>query len=274
MRYFIRDADGDAVYFTHQGTGRFETDYGTLHYEPGDYIVIPKGTTYRVHVDAGPGVFLIIETPVPIALAERGPLGQHALFDKGVLAVPELETPQGAETQGSQWEVRIKRRGTWTRVVYPFYPMDVVGWKGDLWVTKLNVRDFRPVISPRYHLPPSVHVTFQAGGCLISTFAPRPLETDPEALRVPFYHRNMDYDEVLFYHEGQFFSRAGIQPGMLTLHPQGIHHGPQPNAIEASKAKTHTTEVAVMIESKHPFQVDKHMDAMEMQDYALSWSRR
>jgi homogentisate 1,2-dioxygenase len=273
MRYFIRDADGDAVYFTHQGTGRFETDYGTLHYEPGDYIVIPKGTTYRVHVDAGPGVFLIIETPVPIALAERGPLGQHALFDKGVLAVPELETPQGAETQGSQWEVRIKRRGTWTRVVYPFYPMDVVGWKGDLWVTKLNVRDFRPVTSPRYHLPPSVHVTFQAGGCLISTFAPRPLETDPEALRVPFYHRNMDYDEVLFYHEGQFFSRAGIQPGMLTLHPQGIHHGPQPNAIEASKAKTHTTEVAVMIESKHPFQVDKHMDAMEMQDYALSWSR-
>jgi homogentisate 1,2-dioxygenase len=152
--------------------------------------------------------------------------------------------------------------------------MDVVGWKGDLWVTKLNVRDFRPVMSPRYHLPPSVHVTFQAGGCLVSTFAPRPLETDPDALRVPFYHRNMDYDEVLFYHEGQFFSRAGIQPGMLTLHPQGIHHGPQPNAVEASRVKTHTTEVAVMVESKHPFAVDRNMEAMEIKDYALSWSKR
>jgi homogentisate 1,2-dioxygenase len=119
-----------------------------------------------------------------------------------------------------------------------------------------------------------VHGTFQAGGCLVSTFAPRPLETDPEALRVPFYHRNMDFDEVLFYHEGEFFSRAGIQPGMLTLHPQGIHHGPQPNAVEASKAKTHTSEVAIMIESRRPFAVQKKMDAMEMKDYALSWSRR
>jgi homogentisate 1,2-dioxygenase len=274
MRYFTRDADGDAVYFVHQGHGRFETDYGTLPYEPGDYMVLPKGTTYRIHVDAGPAVFVIIETPEPITLAERGPLGQHALFDKGVLAVPELAMPEQGEVEGSAWEVRIKRQGIWTRVVYPFYPMDVVGWKGDLWVTKLNVRDFRPVTSPRYHLPPSVHGTFQAGGCLVSTFAPRPLETDPEALRVPFYHRNMDFDEVLFYHDGDFFSRAGIRPGMLTLHPQGIHHGPQPNAVESSRAKTQTTEVAVMVESKHPFTVHNDMDAMEMKDYALSWSRR
>jgi homogentisate 1,2-dioxygenase len=273
MHYFVRDSDGDAIYFVHQGTGQFETDYGTLNYEPGDYVAIPKGTTYRTHVDTGPAVFLIIETPEPIVLAERGPLGQHALFDKGVLVAPELAMPD-RPGEGTEWEVRIKRQGTWTRVVYPFYPMDVVGWKGDLWVAKLNVRDFRPVTSPRYHLPPSVHGTFQAGGCLISTFAPRPLETDPEALRVPFYHRNMDYDEVLFYHAGEFFSRAGIQPGMLTLHPQGIHHGPQPNAVQSSKAKTHTTEVAIMIESKCPFTVQRAMDAMEIKDYALSWSRR
>jgi len=270
----VRDSDGDAVYFVHRGTGRFETDYGMLPYEPGDYVTIPKGTTFRIHVDSGPAVSLMIETPEAIALAERGPLGQHALFDKGVLVAPELTTLERSEPEGTEWEVRIKRQGSWTRVVYPFYPMDVVGWKGDLWVAKLNVRDFRPVTSPRYHLPPSVHGTFQAGGCLISTFAPRPLETDPEALRVPFYHRNMDYDEVLFYHDGEFFSRAGIQPGMLTLHPQGIHHGPQPNAVEASKAKTHTTEVAVMIESKRPFTVDKGMEAIEIKDYALSWSHR
>lgn len=274
MGHFVRDADGDEVFFVHEGTGRLETDYGLLPYEPGDYIVLPKGTTYRVHVDAGPASFLIIETPEPIALTDRGPLGQHALFDKGVLVAPELGLPEGVQREGIEWEVRIKRQGAWTRVVYPFYPMDVVGWKGDLWVAKLNVRDFRPVTSPRYHLPPSVHGTFQAGGCLVSTFAPRPLETDPEALRVPFYHRNVDFDEVLFYHEGEFFSRAGIQPGMLTLHPQGIHHGPQPNAVEASTAKTHTSEVAIMIESRRPFAVQKKMDAMEMKDYALSWSRR
>jgi homogentisate 1,2-dioxygenase len=273
MPHFIRDADGDELYFVHQGRGRFETDYGTLPYEPGDYVVIPKGTTYRIHIDAGPSLFLIIETPERITVPDRGPLGQHALFDKGVLAVPELGTVVPPETQGQEWEVHIKRQGNLTRVIYPFYPMDVVGWKGDLWVAKLNVRDFRPVTSPRYHLPPSVHVTFRAGGCLISTFAPRPLESDPESLRIPFYHRNMDYDEVLFYHQGEFFSRAGIQPGMLTLHPQGIHHGPQPQAVKASEQKTQTSEVAVMIETKTPFTVRPEMEAVELKDYALSWSR-
>ncbi|MDK2742364.1 MAG: homogentisate 1,2-dioxygenase [Nitrospira sp.] len=271
--YFVRNADGDEVHFVHKGLGRFETDYGFLAYEPGDYVLIPKGTTYRIHVDAGPSVFLTIETPLPLAVPDRGALGQHALFDKGVLVAPDLETVEPVETVGRAWEVRIKRQGAWTRVVYSFYPMDVVGWKGDLWVAKLNVRDFRPVVSPRYHLPPSVHQTFQAGGCLISTFAPRPLETDPEALRVPFYHRNTDYDEVLFYHDGEFFSRAGIRPGMLTLHPQGIHHGPQPQAVQGSRTKTYTTEVAVMVESKAPFTVQPELEAVEIKDYALSWSR-
>ncbi len=274
MPYFVRNADGDEVHFMHRGRGRFETDYGVLSYEPGDYMVIPKGTTYRIHVDEGPSIALTIETPVPMMVPDRGALGQHALFDMGVLLVPELETVEPVEAEFQRWEVHIKRQGEWTRVVYPFYPMDVVGWKGDLWVAKLNVRDFRPVTSPRYHLPPSVHQTFQAGGCLISTFAPRPLESDPEALRVPFYHRNTDYDEVLFYHDGEFFSRAGIRAGMLTLHPQGIHHGPQPQAVQAGKTKTHTSEVAVMIESKAPFTVMPEIEAVEIKDYALSWSRR
>ena len=273
MTHFLRNADGDEVHFVHQGTGTFETDYGVLSYEPGDYVVIPKGTTYRIHVDAGPSRFLLIQTKDPVTVPDRGPLGQHALFDRGVLVAPELATVAPPEAEGQEWEVRIKRQGNSTRVVYPFYPMDVIGWKGDLWVTKLNVHDFRPVMSPRYHLPPSVHVTFRAGGCLISTFAPRPLESDPEALRVPFYHRNTDYDEVLFYHHGEFFSRAGIRPGMLTLHPQGIHHGPQPQAVQSSKEKRYTNEVAVMIESKTPFLVTPEMESVEIKDYALSWSR-
>jgi homogentisate 1,2-dioxygenase len=272
MPYFVRNADGDEVQFVHAGTGRFETDYGVLAYEPGDYVVIPKGTTYRVIVETRPSLFLIAQTPVPVGLPERGLLGQHALFDRGVLTAPEIP-PQTQDQEGREWEVRITRGGKITKVVYPFYPMDVAGWKGDLWVAKLNVRDFRPVMSPRYHLPPSVHATFQAGGLLISTFAPRPLESDPESLRVPFYHRNMDYDEVLFYHQGDFFSRAGIIAGMLTLHPQGIHHGPQPQAVEDGKSKTHTDEVAVMIESQSPFEVLAEVEPVEVKDYAMSWSR-
>jgi len=273
MPYFVRNADGDEIVFVHEGHGKWETDYGELGYEPGDYVVIPKGTTYRVHVDAtaGPGLFMIVETPAPVGLPDRGVLGKHALFDPGVLASPDLTGPLDETNDRREWEVRIKRDGEYTRVYYPFYPMDVAGWKGDLWVARLNVRDFRPVTSARYHLPPSVHVTFQAGGLLVSTFAPRPLESDPHALRVPFYHRNMDYDEVLFYHRGDFFSRAGIQPGMLTLHPQGIHHGPQPQAVTTSTLKEKTEEIAVMIESRSSFRVMPELESVELKDYAMSW---
>jgi homogentisate 1,2-dioxygenase len=274
MPFFIRNADGDEIQFVHAGQGRYETDYGMLAFEPGDYITIPKGTTYRVLLDdAAEATFLIAEFPLPVELPERGPLGQHALFDKGVLAAPEPYLLKEEAKDAREWEVRIKRAGDYTRVVYPFYPMDVVGWKGDLWPAKLNVRDFRPVMSARYHLPPSVHVTFVSGGAMISTFVPRPLESDPQALRVPFYHRNMDYDEVLFYHSGNFFSRSGIEPGMMTLHPQGIHHGPQPQAVEASRTKTSTDEVAVMIESARPFTVMPEMESVEHKDYAMSWSK-
>lgn len=270
MPYYFRNADGDELHFIHRGRGGYETDYGYLPYEPGDYLLLPKGTTYRVVVEEGPGLSLIAEASEPISLPERGLLGQHALFDPGVLTVPEPFTPNQTE---DEYEVRIKRDGTYTRVYYPFNPMDVVEWKGDLWPTKLNIKDFRPVTSPGFHLPPSVHATFQAGGMIISTFAPRPLETDPQALKVPFYHRNIDYDEVLFYHEGDFFSRSGIKPGALTLHPQGIHHGPHPAAVAASQTKTHTNEVAVMVESRQPFQVLLEAEAVELKDYPLSWSQ-
>ncbi len=160
MPYFVRNADGDEMYFVHEGTGQLDTDYGTLNYEPGDYVVIPKGTTYRVIVESAPSLFLIVETPEPVTIPERGLLGHHALFDLGVLAIPQPSPGAPDRDSKQEWEVRIKRHGEYTRVVYPFYPMDVVGWKGDLWATTLNVRDFRPVTSPparvaRIHTHPS-----------------------------------------------------------------------------------------------------------------------
>lgn len=271
MPYFLRNADGDELYFVHVGSGQFETDYGRLAYEPGDYVLLPKGTTYRIIVETRPSLFLLAETPALMELPDRGLLGHHALFDLGVVSPPVLDAAGATREDSREWEVRIKRNGEYTRVVYPFYPMDVAGWKGNLWAAKLNVRDFRPVTSARYHLPPSVHATFRAGGCLFSTFAPRPMETDPDSLRVPFYHRNVDYDEVLFYHAGSFFSRTAIQPGMMTLHPQGIHHGPHPQAVEASRGKSSTDEVAVMIESCAAFTVLPELEPVEVKEYADSW---
>ncbi len=233
MPWFLRDSDGDLCYFVHHGTGVLETDYGPLRYRDGDFLVLPKGTTHRVVPAAGNGgngeTFLYcIEGRGEYALPEKGILGRHAIFDPGVLETPE---PEPHDEQG-EFQVQVKRDDEYTTLTYPFHPLDVVGWQGDLCPIRLNVEDIRPVVSPRYHLPPSVHVTFKSKGFEIGTFAPRPTETgDPTALRVPFFHSNIDKDEVLFYHRGQFFSRAGIGEGFITHHPQGLHHGPQPAAL-------------------------------------------
>ena len=90
---------------------------------------------------------------------------------------------------------------------------------------------------------------------MICSFLPRPLEQDAAALKVPFFHRNTDYDEFIFYHDGDFFSRDNIKAGMATLHPRGIHHGPHPKALANQGKKAFTDESAVMLDGLNPIDV-------------------
>ncbi|MGH2739540.1 MAG: homogentisate 1,2-dioxygenase [Actinomycetota bacterium] len=270
MTYFLRDADGDLCYFVHRGDGTLETDYGPLRFRAGDYLIVPKGTTHRLVPGGDDNFFYIIEGAGEYRLPEKGILGKHALFDPGVLDTPE---PEPHDESGT-FEVRVKRDGVSSILTYPFHPLDVVGWQGDLCPVRINVEDFRPIVSPRYHLPPSVHVTWACDGFEIGTFAPRPTETgDETALRVPFFHANIDRDEVLFYHRGQFFSRAGIGEAFITHHPQGLHHGPQAAAIEASKTKEFADEYALMVETERPLETDDALGTVEVEGYATSWAR-
>lgn len=272
MPFWFRDADCDLVHFVHQGTGLLETDFGPLRYARGDYLVIPRGITHRWVPDAGvEQMQLVIASATEIRLPERGMLGPHALFDPGVIRTPEPEAHQ----ETGEFEVLIRRRGTLTSVWYPFHPLDVVAWKGDATVWQLNVRDIRPVVSPRYHLPPSVHTTFLAQNFVICSFLPRPLETgDPGALRVPFFHRNTDFDEVIFYHDGNFFSRDGIRAGWVTYHPYGIHHGPHPKALANQHLKHETDEQAVMIDARNPLEIVPEAAHVDWAEYPETWSRQ
>lgn len=270
MNYFFRNADADEVFFVHSGCGLMETDFGPLNYVVGDYIVVPRGTVYRLNA-AEPSEFLICESFSEVGLPDKGMLGQHALFDPAVLKIPSPDPSLAAKALGP-FELRIKRCDEVTQVTYPFYPINTVGWKGTLTVWQLNVKDIRPILSDRYHLPPSAHTTFVAHNFVICTFLPRPLETgDPAAMKVPFYHSNIDFDEVLFYHSGEFFSRTGVKPGMLTFHPQGIHHGPQNGAVERTQNAVRTNEVAVMIDTKRPLKVWPDAEKIENKNYWASW---
>jgi homogentisate 1,2-dioxygenase len=273
---FVRNADGDEVRFVHRGAGILETDYGDLSYRQGDYLVIPRGTTYRFvpsGVSADLNVHLVMESPTEIGLPDRGMLGRHAQFDPMVMRTPVLpkgERITGKNSQG-EFELRILREGAWTKVFYPWNPINAKGWKGDLAPWAIHVSDIRPIISPRFHLPPSVHTTFLAKNFVICSFLPRPLESEEGAMKVPFYHRNIDFDEVIFYHAGNFFSREGIAEGAITWHPQGIHHGPHPNAAKNAENKTDTEEIAVMIDTYRPLRATEAATSVEFREYFMSW---
>jgi homogentisate 1,2-dioxygenase len=274
MPFYFRNSDGDELYFVHRGEGTIETDFGPLAYEKGDYIVLPRSVTYRVVPSVEDNFFLIIQSKAEFNQPDRGLLGQHALYDAAALTVPDPAPGSAEENEEGEWEVRIRCEGEISKVFYPFNPLDVVGWKGDLTTWKINLRDIRPVMSHRAHLPPSAHTTFVTEGAVVCSFLPRPLEQDADALKVPFFHRNTDYDEFLFYHDGDFFSKDNIEPGYATLHPRGIHHGPHPKALANQGKKTHTDEYAVMLDGLNPIHVLPAGEQVEWADYWASWGAK
>jgi homogentisate 1,2-dioxygenase len=190
-----------------------------------------------------------------------------------------LDTPRmderfvAQQADDARWQVRVKRRGAVSTVTYPFNPLDAVGWHGDLSVVRINLRSLRPLMSHRYHLPPSAHTTFVADRFVVCSFVPRPFESDPGAMKVPFFHNNDDYDEVIFYHAGSFFSRDNIHPGMITLHPAGFTHGPHPKALQNvfQQAKAATDEYAVMVDARDPLEISAQAEQIEWREYIDSW---
>lgn len=271
---FSRNADGDEVHFIHEGTGRLESDFGAIDFAAGDYLYIPRASTYRFYAQGAFTRFVIEARNSIFCQPERGILGHHALYDPAVLELPELaeSTAGPTDAQKGLWQIKIKRNERMSILSYARNPLDVVGLKGDTSVFKLSVKDIRPIMSHRAHLAPSVHSTFVADRFVICTFTPRPLEEEEGAQRVPFFHRNVDYDEVIFYHAGDFFSRDNIRPGWLTFHPTGVHHGPHPKALANQYKKTRTDEYAVMIDTRDPLEVDAEFaKRCQWADYHMSW---
>lgn len=272
MEYFYKNADGDDLLFVHEGIGRLETMFGSLPYREGDYLVIPRGTIYRV-VSASVGTrMLVVESASSVEIPRRyrneyGQLLEHAPYSERDLRVPEtLET----RDERGRFEVRIKARGRLTSYFYDWHPLNVVGWDGYLYPWAFNIGDFEP-ITGLLHQPPPTHQTFQGQNYVVCSFVPRMLDYHPDAVPIPYNHSNVDSDEVLYYVNGNFASRRGIEVGSVTLHPSGIPHGPQPGAVEASLGKTHTDELAVMVDTFRPLHLTTAAAQLDQPDYPFSW---
>jgi homogentisate 1,2-dioxygenase len=223
MPYFFRNADADELWFVHRGEGTFETEFGPLEFRPGDYLVLPKGVTYRCAPQTRDNYFLHVASRGEISFIEHTNLGRHNPYDPDVIGVPEPKAMAGDGR--AEYEVRVRRDGRETSFFYAHHPFDVVGWKGDLFPFRFHNTDFRPVTADRNHVPPSAFGLFQADGWVLCNFVPNPMQRDPEATRLPYYHRNMDYDEIGFLHGGSVAGQP-MEGTTIMWHPRGAVHGP------------------------------------------------
>jgi homogentisate 1,2-dioxygenase len=270
---FLRNGEGDEVLYIHRGAGVLRTVFGRVPFREKDYVVIPRGTTHTFELEDTEHTWVCFHTPGEIETPNRyrnryGQLLEHAPFSQRDFHAPaELE----AIDESGEYRVTVRVRDGHQDYVLDRHPFDVVGWDGYVWPYTFNAEDFEPRAG-RFHLPPPAHQTFQGPNFVICTFAPRMLDWDPEAVPLPYHHSNIQSEEVMFYADGDYAARKGVEVGCLTLHPSGLPHGPQPGAVERSLGAKSTDELAVMWDTFRPLKLTPLWRDHDKPEYALSWN--
>jgi len=270
--YFFKNADADEMIFIHVGSGVLKTMYGSIKFGYGDYLVIPRGTTYQLHFDSEDNRLLILESVSPIRTPKRYRNNFGQLLEHSPFCERDIRKPENLETIDEQGDFLfyIKKQD----IIYPYtylnHPFDVIGWDGYCYPFAFSIHNFEP-ITGRVHMPPPTHQTFESAGFVVCSFVPRLYDYHPLSIPAPYHHSNIDSDEILYYVDGEFMSRAHVEKGMITMHPAGIPHGPQPGTIEKSIGVKETAELAVMIDSFRPLYMTEHTAGIEMPEYYKSW---
>jgi homogentisate 1,2-dioxygenase len=270
-----RNAVGDELAYVHSGRATLLTSFGELELESGDYVVVPSGVTYRWILRSDHVELLTFEARGHVRfperyLTERGQLREGAPFSERDIRAPS----EPLVVDGEDVPVLVRTRAGLTRMVHAHHPFDVIGWDGCLYPHALSIHDFEPIVGA-IHQPPPVHQTFAGPGFVICSFVPRLYDFHPEATKVPYHHANVDSDEVLFYADGDFMSRAGsgIGVGSISWHPPGFVHGPQPGSVEAAMDQTATGELAVMMDTFRSLGVSDVGRSVEDEQYPWTWAR-
>ena len=270
---FYRNAYADEVIFVHEGCGTFKSDYGDIEISKWDYIVIPKGTTYQLKFDGNEAARLfVIESPSMITIpaqfrTETGQLLESAPYCERDIRTPELQEPV---VKKGEFELIVKYGDNYQKSMLEWHPFDLAGWDGACYPLAININDYAPKVG-QIHLPPSEHLIFSANNFVVCNFVPRLYDFHSEAIPAPYYHTNIDSEEVLYYIDGQFMSRTDIQPGSLTLHKKGVPHGPQPGKTEESVGQDETHEYALMVDTFNPLKLTEHFKNCMTSDYNQSW---
>jgi homogentisate 1,2-dioxygenase len=272
MKYFYKNADSDEVIFVHEGTGKFKSLYGTIDFEYGDYIVIPRGTIYKLEFDTPNNRLFITESFSPIRPPKRYINTYGQLLEHSPYCERDLKLPHSLETHDEKGEflVMIKKQDSIWPYTLASHPFDAIGWDGFQYPYGFSIHNYEP-ITGRVHMPPPIHQTFEGHNFVICSFVPRLYDYHPQSIPAPYNHSNVDSDEVLYYVDGDFMSRKHVERGMISLHPKGIPHGPHPGTVEKSIGAKETKELAVMIDPFYPLKITKEAVEMEDVNYYKSW---
>jgi len=270
--YFYRNSDADEMLFIHIGSGKLRTMYGNIDFKYGDYLIIPRGTTYQIDFDSEENRILYIESFSPILSPSRYRNNFGQFLEHSPFCERDFRLPEGLETHDEKGEFKVlsKKQGVMWEYTHKNHPFDVIGWDGFHYPYAFSIHDFEP-ITGRVHLPPPIHQQWEAAGFVVCSFVPRLYDYHPEAIPAPYHHSNIDSEELLYYVDGDFMSRNNIEKGQITLHPGGIPHGPHPGAIERSVGKKETGELAVMIDPFNPVMITEDAMKLEVDDYYKSW---
>lgn len=273
MSYHYRNGQAHELFWIHTGQGTLYSQYGALDFGPGDYINIPISTTWRMEFSQPDNNrMLVFESAHDFEFPKRYRNEYGQLLENSPFCERDLRVPDRLEThhERGEFEVRVKARDEIHRHILAHHPLDVVGWDGYLYPYAFNIYDFEP-ITGRVHQPPPVHQTWEGWDFVICSFMPRLFDYHPLAIPAPYNHANVNSDEVLYYAEGNFMSRKGVEQMDISLHPGGLPHGPHPGTAEASIGKKGTEEVAVMIDTFHPLHATHAALEIEDERYAYSW---
>ena len=268
----FRSALNDQLFFVHEGSGMLRSVFGDLNFSAGDYVYVPKGTTYCIDYTSDLVVFFL-ESSERIGIPPRylniyGQIKEGSPYYSRDIRYPFLSKEK--RTGRDLYRVYVDYTDHYAVEDRDENPMDVVGWDGYLYPFAININSMAPIVG-KLHMPPPVHETFSGKSFMVGTFLPRKFDFHPRSIPISYYHSNIDTDEVLFYSSGDFMSRKGISKESITLHVRGLIHGPQPGAVEGAIGKTETNEVAVMIEAYDPLGITKKAEQIENKDYMKSW---
>jgi homogentisate 1,2-dioxygenase len=269
---FYRNAQADELVYVTEGEGVLESAFGSLPFRSGDYLVLARGILHRYRFTSQKRLLLIIESPGYIRTPRRYRNEFGQLTEASPYSERDLRGPQDLETHDEEGEfpIVVKKANLLSEMVLAYHPFDLVGWDGYYYPWAFSIHDFEPRVG-RFHMPPPTHQTFEGDGFVVCSFCPRPYDFDPDAVPAPYSHSNVMSDEVLYYANSEFMSRKGIEYGSITLHPDGLAHGPQPGRTEASIGQKQTNELAVMVDTFRGLQVSQKAAEVEDRDYYLSW---